>query len=61
MFLGGKIRKLILLMLKKDFIIEMFLEKVVFGYKCCGIYLQNKLLLDNKVFRSLRVLDLDVR
>lgn len=39
----------------------MFLEKVVSGYKCCGIYPQNKLPLDNKVLRSLSALDPDAR
>lgn len=61
MFLGGKTRKLISSMPKKDSITGMFFEKVVSGYKCCGIYLQNKLPLDNKVLRSLSALDPDAR
>lgn len=61
MFLGGKTRKLTSSIPKKDSITEMFLEKVVSGYKCCGIYLQNKLPLDNKVLRSLSALDPDAR
>jgi hypothetical protein len=61
MFLGGKTRKLISSMPKKDCITESFLQNVVSGYKLCGIYLQNKLPLDNKVLRSLSAIDPEAR
>jgi hypothetical protein len=61
MFLGRKTRKLISSMPKKDSITESFLENVVSGYKLCGIYLQNKLPLDNKVLKSLSALDSEAR
>lgn len=46
---------------RKTLLLKCFWKKVVSGYKCCGIYLHNKLPLDNKVLRSLSALDPDAR